>query len=201
MLVATGLFSVAGCSADASVGANRAPASLQRVSGSGQSAPPGTELERPLVARVADGDGRPVAGAEVRWRAMAGVVTPPSSTSDASGDARAAWRVGDATGVQRVMAEVDGTDAIEFVAFVDPTALPERLPLRAIPLVTYDGSGQAVHPDVLAAPFGGLDERTRLAITPYPWGNANMENPSLFGGNERDGWSVPNGVTDRKSDV
>ena len=193
-LVATGLFVVVACRPDAPVASVRLPASLQRVSGSGQSAPPGTELERPLIARVVGGDGRPVEGAEVRWRAMAGEVTPPTSVSDGNGDARATWRVGSTSGVQRVMAEVDGTDAIEFVAFVDPAALPERLPLSAIPLATYDGSGQAVHPDVLAAPFG-LDERTRLAITPYPWGNANMENPSLFSGNERDGWSIPTGVT------
>jgi len=194
-LVATGLSAVVACHPDAPVASVRRPASLQRVSGSGQSAQPGTELARPLIARVVDGDGHPVAGADVRWRAMAGQVTPPTSTSDGNGDARAAWRVGSTPGVQRVMAEVDGADAIEFVAFVDPAALPERLPLRAIPLATYDGSGQAVHPDFLAAPFGGLDDRSRLAITPYPWGNAVMENPSLFAGSEPDGWSVPAGVT------
>jgi hypothetical protein len=122
-------------------------------------------------------------------------VTPRVSLTDVNGDARATWRVGSLAGVQRVVAEADGIEPIEFVAFVDPGALPDRLPLQVISLETYDGAGQAVHPDVLAAPFGGLDDRTRLAITPYPWGNAHMENPSLFAGSEREGWSVPPGLT------
>lgn len=173
----------------------RPPAAIEQVSGSGQSARPGTELSRPLVARVLDDDGQPLAGAGVRWRPSSGDVTPPMSVSDVDGDARAIWRVGPESGVQRVLAEADGLEAIEFVAFVDPGTLPDRLPLGPIALETYDGSGQAVHPDILAAPFGGLDDRSRLAITPYPWGNATMENPSLFAGSERDGWTVPAGVT------
>lgn len=173
----------------------RPPAALEQVSGSGQSARPGAELSRPLIARVRDGDGQPLPGAHVRWRASTGDVTPRVAVSDVNGDARASWRVGPEFGVQRVFAEADGLNAIEFVAFVDPGTPPDRVPLNAIALETYDGSGQAVHPDILAAPFGGLDDRSRLAITPYPWGNANMENPSLFAGSERDGWTVPPRVT------
>lgn len=186
---------IVACQTDAPVGTVARPAALQRVSGSGQSALPGAELDRPLVARAVDLDGRPIQGAAVRWSASAGEVTPPASITDANGHALAMWRVGTAPGVQRATAEATGTEPVEFLAFVDPDALPERLPLRAIPVATYDGSGQAVHPDVLAGPFGGLDDRTRLAMTPYPWGNATFENPSLFAGNERDGWTVPVGVT------
>jgi hypothetical protein len=176
------------------VPAVRVPAALQEVSGNGQSALPGTELSRPLVARVLDGDARPMHGVRVRWRATTGAITPHESVSDAGGDARAVWRVGATSGVQRVFAEADGVGAIEFVAFVDPGVLPDRVPLRPIVLETYDGSGQAVHPDILVAPFGGLDDQPRLAITPYPRGNANFENPSLFTGSGRYGWTVPPGV-------
>lgn len=49
-----------------------------------------------------------------------------------------------------------------------------------VPMHTYDGSGQIVHPDVAVFPdgFGGHD--FWLAVTPYPNGNANFENPSLY---------------------
>jgi hypothetical protein len=40
---------------------------------------------------------------------------------------------------------------------------------------TYDGSGQAVHPDVLVE-----GDRAVMAITPYPFSNNRFENPSLL---------------------
>jgi hypothetical protein len=60
-------------------------------------------------------------------------------------------------------------------------------------LATFDGSGQVVHPEFVPAEREG--ELARLLITPYPWGNARDENPSLFEGDGRDQWTVPNGVT------
>jgi hypothetical protein len=64
-----------------------------------------------------------------------------------------------------------------------------------VAFATFDGSGQVVHPDIVLPPFEGLDETPRLAITPYPWGNANFENPSIFVGNGRDAWRVPDDLT------
>ena len=168
---------------------------LERVSGDGQSAPPGAALDEPLVARIIDADGRPVRRIDVRWSASAGDVSPAVSTTDANGVAKAIWRLGTATGTQHATAIADGLAPVEFVAFVDASALPGELPLRALTLSTYDGSDQVVHPDVAFAtlPDGGV--ASWLAITPYPWGNANFENPSLFGGNGRDEWSSPTGLT------
>ena len=167
---------------------------LERVSGNGQSAPPGAALDEPLVARIVDADGRPVRRMDVRWTATAGEVTPATSTTDANGVAKAVWRLGTTAGTQRATAIAEGLAPIEFVAFVDPNALPERLPLRALELTTYDGSGQVVHPDVAVfSPAEGVAV-PRLVITPYPWGNANFENPSLFDGNGRDAWTTPDGV-------
>ncbi|MBS1123032.1 MAG: hypothetical protein H6Q90_5260 [Deltaproteobacteria bacterium] len=40
---------------------------------------------------------------------------------------------------------------------------------------TYDGSGQAVHPDVLVEGSGAI-----MAFTPYPFSNNRFENPSLL---------------------
>jgi len=187
------VFAVAACRSDAPTATGR-PAVLQRVSGDGQSAPPGESLERPLVARLVDADGRPVRRAEGRWSASAGEVTPAVSSTDGYGEAKAVWTLGTEPGPQRATAVAEGLDPIEFVAFVDADALPDRLPLRAIDLTTYDGSGQVVHPDV-AFTLEGLDGRPRLAITPYPWGNANYENPSLFEGSRRDTWTEPAGIT------
>jgi len=192
-VVLTIVFAAAACRSDAPT-ANGRPVALQRVSGDGQSAPPGESLERPLVARLVDADGRPVRRVEVRWTASTGEVMPSVSATDGNGEAKAVWKLGTDPGPQRATAVAEGLDPIEFVAYVDPNALPDRLPLRAIDLTTYDGSGQVVHPDV-AFTLDGLDGRARLAITPYPWGNANYENPSLFEGSGRDTWTEPAGTS------
>ena len=187
-------ITVGACRSDAPTAIGR-PASLVRVSGDGQTAPPGEALERPLVARLVDAAGRPVRRVDVTWSASAGEVTPQISATDANGEARAVWKLGTEPGPQRATAIAEGLDAVAFVAFVDPEASPDRVPLHAIDLTTYDGSGQVVHPDIVSPPADGLDGRPRLAITPYPWGNASYENPSLFAGTGRDTWSVPEGIS------
>jgi len=186
-------ITVVACRSDAPTAAGR-PASLVRLSGDGQSARPGEALERPLVARLVDAAGRPVRRVDVRWSASAGEVTPQISATDVNGEAKAVWKLGTEPGPQRATAMAEGLDAVVFVAFVDPEALPDRLPLRAIDLATYDGSGQVVHPDIAWPTPGNLDGRSRLAITPYPWGNSNFENPSIFLGGGLDTWTVPDGV-------
>jgi hypothetical protein len=184
---------VVACRGDAPTAVGR-PASLVRVSGDGQSGPAGEALERPLVARLVDADGRPVRRVDVRWSASAGEVTPEVSATDANGEARAVWKLGTEPGPQRAIASAEGLDAVVFVAFVDPNALPNRVPLRAIDLTTYDGSGQVVHPDIAWPTPESSDQRPWLAITPYPWGNSNYENPSVFTGRGVDTWTVPDGV-------
>lgn len=58
-------------------------------------------------------------------------------------------------------------------------ATPDRFAdiaaVRRLVIPTYDGSGQAVHPDVLREP-----DRLVMAITPYPYSNNAFENPSLL---------------------
>jgi hypothetical protein len=185
---------VVACRADAPTAAGP-PVALERVSGDGQTVPPGEALERPLVARLVDADGRPVRRVDVHWSATSGEVMPNVSATDANGEARAVWRLGTEAGPQRASASAEGLEPIQFVAFVAPDVLPDRIPLHAIGLETYDGSGQVVHPDVAFPALDGLAGTAILAITPYPWGNANFENPSLFTGAGRDAWFVPAGVT------
>ncbi len=52
---------------------------------------------------------------------------------------------------------------------------PRSSDMRYIPLKTYDGSGQATHPDVLWD--GG---RWVMALTPYPRSNDKFENPCVY---------------------
>ena len=52
--------------------------------------------------------------------------------------------------------------------------------LRVLTLETFDGSGQAVHPDVALTPVAWAPDQIQLFATPYPNGDASKENPSLY---------------------
>jgi hypothetical protein len=72
---------------------------------------------------------------------------------------------------------------------------PPPTGISVLSLETYDGSGQAVHPDAAATPLdwgGGAGEQ--LFVTPYPNGDPNKENPSLFTRAAPDSWLIPSGV-------
>ena len=60
---------------------------------------------------------------------------------------------------------------------------------RSLHLATYEGSGQAVHPDVVRWPHAGGD--LWMAVTPYPNAREKWENPSIY--RSRDGltWREP----------
>jgi hypothetical protein len=60
--------------------------------------------------------------------------------------------------------------------------------------VTYDGSGQAVHPDVTRTPPGWRSGIWQFVATPYPDGNAFFENPSLYLPRTAFEWLAPEGV-------
>ena len=77
--------------------------------------------------------------------------------------------------------------------------LPPRIFANAphpLPISTYDGSGQCVHPDVLALaqPFAGY--RYWLAMTPYPGGNDAVENPSIRVSHDGRSWHPLDGAPD-----
>lgn len=65
-------------------------------------------------------------------------------------------------------------------------------------LATYDGSGEAVHPDVVTTPGTWGENSLHLVVTPYPGGNPTFENPSIYVGHyvgaSLSAWSVPSGV-------
>ena len=65
---------------------------------------------------------------------------------------------------------------------------PEYIP-------TYDGSNQATHPSVLQfdAPWNGY--LYWMAMTPYPYNNDGLEDPSILASNDGKTWEVPAGLT------
>ena len=60
---------------------------------------------------------------------------------------------------------------------------------------TYDGSGQAIHPDIVYVPLGWNGYEYWMAITPYPYGNSDYENPSIIASHDGINWEVPSGVS------
>jgi WD40-like Beta Propeller Repeat/Matrixin len=81
-------------------------------SGDEQSAPPSTELSRPLVVRVVSADvaGQPLAGLPVRFAVVigGGSLSAQDVVTDTDGLAEVRWRLGSVIGPQRVEATVAG---------------------------------------------------------------------------------------------
>lgn len=56
---------------------------------------------------------------------------------------------------------------------------------------TYDGSNQANHPKVLYFSKGWNGWKYWMSFTPYPYGNASLENPSIAVSNDGENWTTP----------
>jgi hypothetical protein len=76
-----------------------------------------------------------------------------------------------------------GADA---VFIVEPTVMD---------IPTYDGAGQAVHPDVVLFPAPWHGSRYWLTMTPYAGSNQLVENPSILTSNDGVHVSLPMGLT------
>jgi len=94
------------------------PAAIAPTSGSGQQGAAGLALPIPLVARVTDAQGRPLAGVNVTWQVTAGggTITPTSAATDAAGEARAQWTLGTTAGANAATATIAGLAAAQFTA-------------------------------------------------------------------------------------
>lgn len=174
------------------------PVRVVVASGDGQVAQVGTELLEPIAVTVLDAEGRPVAGVRVEWEGEGDDrLDPVAATTDGQGQARARWHLGTMEGERIARARLPRLPAAVFTAVARAVEEPEGLPLGQIfPLsfATYDGSGQVVHPDYAMTPSGTFGQALHLAITPYPFGNAAFENPSLFDGASPDRWDLPPGA-------
>ena len=161
--------------------------------GDGQVALVGHALPGPIVVQVVDAAGEPAPGVTVVWHADDGTLSPDHSVTDAEGRARTTWTLGSTHGSVTATAATSGAAPAVFTAVAKA---PEALPfdqIRPLSIPTYDGSGQVVHPDYAESAEGPGAEH-HLAITPYPFGNAHWENPSLFEGDVLDHWSLAEGA-------
>jgi adhesin/invasin len=114
------------------------PAALAIVDGDAQTGPVGGQLAAPLVVRVTDSRGRPVAGAQVAFSPGAGSVNPELTNTDADGLATANWSLGLQTGGQELMASVNNASpplSVRFSATASAGA--------ARGLIIVSGSGQS----------------------------------------------------------
>ena len=164
------------------------------ASGNAQHGLPGQRLDQPIVLVVRDPSGAAMAGVQVTWVADdGGEMDPAVSLTDANGFASATWTLGIGA-MHRGRAVATGFATAELTASSDVNA---TLPLDVIvplDLKTYDGSGQTVHPDYVATGPTWTGASQYLFITPYPNGNANFENPSIFESEEPTSWLVPERV-------
>ena len=114
------------------------PAALAIVDGDAQTGPVGGQLAAPLVVRVTDSRGRPVAGAQVAFSPDAGSVNPELTNTDADGLATANWSLGLQTGAQDLIASVNNASpplSVRFSATASAGA--------ARGLIIVSGSGQS----------------------------------------------------------
>lgn len=80
-------------------------------------------------------------------------------------------------------------------SFVESSTSPIPLtPLVQLNVPTYEGSGQAVHPDVVRFSTVWQGWEYWMAVTPYPKGNQAFENPSILVSHDGLGWQVPTGL-------
>jgi Big-like domain-containing protein len=116
------------------------PAAISIFGGDHQSAAPGAPLPAPIVVKVVDAQGDPVASQSVAFTPMSGgpgaQVNPQTATTDANGLARANWVLGADGATQEVVAQVVGDEQLQvrFSATAQPgTPSPSTLEIRTQP--------------------------------------------------------------------
>jgi hypothetical protein len=183
-----------GCGSDAS--APTTPAAIRPKDGANQAAPAGRPLPAPIVAEVVDEKGAPVPGVRVDWSAEGDSRLYPANTvSDADGKVSARWVLGAHAGPNRASVGTHGLEPATFTALGESV---EDVPIgvvRPIHPPTYERSDQMVHPDYVRTTGAAFLYPEHLALTPYPYGNAKFENPSVFVAEGRpDQWILQEGV-------
>lgn len=180
--------------------------SLTMVGGDGQVGASGTPLSQPLVVLLRDDTGAPLELAAVTFEVIrgGGVLLSATGTTDADGLVATVWILGSGAEQQLLRITSDQAEPIEAEARLgDATCQPVEcrdgeftgpIPFHLVTLPTYEGSGQAVHPDVMQRPEQPLLP-VALAFTPYPGGNALHEDPSLAESANARHWRVPLGVS------
>jgi len=191
VVLTVALMLATACSRD--VASPAAPPTLSVAAGEGQAALAATELPQHVVVVLRDWKQRPMPGVPVTWTPLASgdVVLPLDSATDREGYARARWQLDTATGTHTLSVATAAGASAHVTAYANARPFSNVSPL---PVVTYEGSGQAVHPDFVRLPSTWGGDPFRLVATPYPGGDPKYENPSLFTGSTGASWAVPHGT-------
>lgn len=80
-------------------------------------------------------------------------------------------------------------------------AKPYAATKAIVPLTTYEGSGETVHPSVVDFGSAWNGYRYWMGNVPYYLNNNLVERPSIWGSNDGETWVVPPGVTNPIHDV
>ena len=175
------------------VAAPRITGTIAVVSGDAQRGIAGERLAHPIVVVAQDSSGAAVAGLRVSWLTDdGGKIDPLETITDATGRAEVTWTLG-ITSVHHARAFAPDFAPATLLA---TTAVDLPLDLfEPLGLVTYDGSGQTVHPDYVETGALWAHSAQYLFITPYPDGDTRFENPSLFESTDLRRWTIPSGLT------
>lgn len=145
-----------------------AAASLEIVSGDGQSGLAGTSLPEPLVVRTRDADGNPVAGLGVTWVVTAGrgSAQPQNMTTGQDGLASTTWTLGPAPGPNTATAVVSGVGTVAFSATGEPGAPPAISIETGPPATAVRGVALSRAPAVqLREPDGSVRSQAGVTVT------------------------------------
>ena len=141
---------------------------LERVSGDGQSALAGTSVAQPLVVRVRDAAGNPVAGLAVTWVVGdgEGTLTPQTSPTDLQGLASTRWTLGVTPGTNTATAVVSGGGTAGFSARGNPGVPPGLSLVTPPPDAAERGVGFSRRPVIqLREPDGAVRRRGGVAVS------------------------------------
>ncbi len=119
---------------------------LSKVSGDSQNAFPGSQAPLPLVVRLTDETGNPIAGGHVGFGAIGGAATtPPNSTTDGGGYAQAQLRMPPASGLVLANAQA-GNNIVTFSAHAQDGRLTTFPTFRQdLDSVKLGGGGASIH--------------------------------------------------------
>jgi hypothetical protein len=171
-----------------------APPTLVVAAGGNQRALAGTELPRLIDVMLSDGKHQPLLNSTVTWAvqgASSDRILPLTLVTDSTGHATARWRLDSTSGPHTIVVTADDGATAKVSAVATPRPSSN---VQSLPMVTYDGSGEMVHPDFARVPAEWIGDPFRLVATPYPAGNGSLENPSLFTGSTGASWLVPLGI-------
>ena len=146
---------------------------LAVASGDAQRALAGSMLPEEIVVELLDGRNQPLSGVRVTWRAGSGLddeITPDGETTNELGRAGAHWRLDTSAGNHTlvVRASNGATVTASAVALDRPPA-----DVHAMPMSTYEGSGQLVHPDFVRLPDAWSGDALRGVAAAYAAGDAS----------------------------